>query len=413
VHDDAKEGLSTTEQGPHRILWGFFDGATIDVEPRVRQFNPEDKSESVWTLDTAAYPRSEAMDYRLRVAVPSLTPASERPARRRMGRLDLVGIGLSAVSSIARLKQDPASTPDCKADLEALWEPEFGTFAPFLCHVLGAWKRSTGLITSMGDDSVGRQLRRLLAARSIELLFCAATANTGRQFAFTPPRSDRRYNLDLQIQREPLTEQETKVLAAALPRICQARVIAYDKYELRFVRRLFNSESWKATTAVNQRPFVLYETGSRPAPEDDLDDIFVENIDLFTTTEEWKQARVARRGLRSLEKLRNLCVLTTCGSRGAQLEIPDESEPLLLPLPEGLVEDAADRRGAGDILRAGIIEQLLERGNRAEMIKVLRTHGPEIVDSGQRTAKRWLTRFTAPGKDYLGPFTHFRPSLDR
>jgi sugar/nucleoside kinase (ribokinase family) len=412
------------QRPPHRVTWGSFDGRVVEFESRIRQ----EEAAGAWVLDTSAFPAWERHHYRLRATLEDrdLKLAVPRSSAGPPSRLDFVGIGLSAVSTVASLASDPASDPDRKADVRMLWEPELGTFAPFAGTVLARFNRQVGLVTSMGDDEAGRTLRGLLAERGIRLLLCASVPETGRQIALTPKNADGRWNIDRQIDRGVLTARESRILDDVVPDIVAARWLAFDKYELQLVERVFGSRAWREAEA---RPLVLFETGSRPLRDTratvggarvrglvELSDTLTRNVDLFTTTREWVAAvsdgsldadALDWNGVTRLLRLagndpRPRGIVLTLGSGGARVVTRDSARTITIRKDAAL--ETTDRRGAGDVLRAVAIEALLRERDPLKVDAALGDCDAlsSLTEAAQDAVACWLTR--AQTADYLGDF---------
>ena len=306
----------------HRINWGYFDGDQIEFEPLCyNHFHPH-----IWTLDTEAFPNRNFQEYRLKGTINkghfyfTVPPRSLNSSDQK---LDCIGIGLAALSTVAAITRGFASDNDYKADVDGnetpkFWEPELGTFVTLACQMLSKWERNVALITSMGSDYNGLVLRRLLQERNIGLLYCRPGSHTGRQIVMTPQNcTDIRYIIDLHIQRGELSDFEKAKLEDLMPKILQSKWIAFDKYELAVIECIFESSQWNMA---KRRPLVLFESGSRPlgdtqaTSERGLVELkFLDNIDLFTTTWEWISTWAKKDG-----KSRGNILMNGCLSPGAK-----------------------------------------------------------------------------------------------
>lgn len=426
---------------PHGIMWGRFDGETITIEPMAqsREFP------SYWSLDTSAWPNRNFQNYCLVAEVKRdgfylpqvVAPMATQP--------EFVGIGLASLGTLGTLDREFKAEDDFKTDFIRLWEPELGTFATIMCRALAHWGRSgkVGLLTSMGDDAKGITLRQVLKERDIQLLFCRRTSKTGRQFSLTPRNTDTRYNIDDQVRRpETLTELEEAALAGIVSTIAAARCVAFDKYELAIVERIFNDSVWRQH---EEKPIVLFESGSRPLSrtragrktQQEPELRLLSYIDIFTTTWEWTRDLTGFTSQPHPESWRREEVDRHWNSYREYLE--DRVAPIILPAgglrPRFAVislsrvgsclvhrnengsgfaaefipvlkvaEEISSRQGAGDMLRAALVEQLLSLGGstvRAEdpFLGIGKEGLRDAIGIAQYAVYLWLRRY--PGANYF------------
>ena len=352
---------------------------------------------------------------------------------------DFVAIGLSALATIAAIREPFRPEKNFKSDAVLFWEPELATFATVCCSVLARSGWRTALMTSLGDDSNGFIIRELLEKRRIQILFARRTDRTARQVSIFALGSQIRYNLDLQISRENLSDSEKKRFTESIEDLIHAKWIAIDKYELDIAREMFNSAQWQTSKA---KPLVLFETGSRPladtlAPSDNSGRIveldLIREIDLFTTTSDWIIATASRLGLLSCGKAleqedkeenfkraarslfplilpekseRPFAAIINLGPQGCYVilrQTEGENHYRVIHRPVKKAGDFMARLGAGDVFRASLIRALSPPF-------VTRIHGgvnPQdllaAIDLAQYCARRWLER--KPSLDnYFGSF---------
>lgn len=442
---------------PHRAVWGRITGDEIEFEPVYQ--HPQ--FPSTWSLDTWAFPSHEHQDYRLRVRVGKERLELPKPTSLTQDALahpHFVGIGLVSLSTICAIPHDLRSENDWKADAVRFWEPEVGTFVALAGAVLQRWDRRVALVTSLGEDKAGREVRNLLNEKGLTLLYTRSVPLTGRQLAITSKGSSTRYIVDRPPTRPRLSHLDRRKLNKLMRVVLQARWLGCDKYELDILEKLVSSPNW---ARAKTRPAILFETGSRPLPiqaartqrtrsprtESLISEISIAaKCDIFTTTAEW--VRAAASGIHSrttativpdtssgstmltettelhplLERLtchlmppgkgKPHAVLITCGSSGclvvrraAEAERTYKLHCLAVketaPMGPGLL-------GAGDVLRAALIEGLLRQEDTKEQDGRPARHVRqpadilELVSIAQYASYKWLRR--EPKEDYFGSF---------
>lgn len=451
-HDEYKDTFIFKEgDRPHSIMWGQFDGRTLSIEPECQHWELKFK----WALDSTVWPYRAFQGYRFEVSTrkagfdePNIG-ASPDPGER----LDLVTIGSCTLATLGVLEHKFEREADAKTDALRLWEPELGTFSTMMCRAFGHWgKYKAALITSLGDDTDGRLVRRTLREQRIKILFCGGSYSTGRQFSFTPADDwNVRYNIDHhQHRRESLTSLDRMKLEALFKQIVGARFIAFDKYEFLILDEILSSREWQECV---QKPTVVFETGSRPSsktrggkPVEVLPELrFLKNVDILTTTWEWSldftswiskskwatDDRAARNRVGGhpdtwprkggpkrtkytlfLERefARNIWpnasaqkpkyVVVTLSKFGSCLMIRDSTIPKGFDVqfhPCEEVKKILSRHGAGDLLRAALVYYLLDHTRDALDSRLM----AEAVEVGQSAVYFWLTRKPGAEADYF------------